>query len=115
MSALLPVVEGIVPQVADILMNERNERICGDIRGRDGRGVAVFGRAGGELMADQADVEAALAAIAANGVYPQGSAAASVVGAGCKIYRGWPASPVLDADLAAGMAHVSVSATDAAR
>ncbi|HTQ71555.1 MAG TPA: hypothetical protein VMH92_08695 [Acidocella sp.] len=64
-------------------------------------------------MADQADVEAALAAIAANGVYPQGTAGASAVGAACKIYRGWPAAPVLDADLAAGMAHVSVSATDA--
>lgn len=65
-------------------------------------------------MADQADVEAALAAIAANGVYPQGTAGASVVGQACKIYRGWPVAPVLDADLAVGMAHVSVSATDAA-
>jgi hypothetical protein len=65
-------------------------------------------------MADQADVEAAIAAIAANGVYPQGSSSASVVGQGCKIYRGWPVAPVLDADLAAGVAHVSVSATDAA-
>ena len=65
-------------------------------------------------MADQADVEAALAAIAANGIYPSGTAAASAVGAAVKIYRGWPVAPVLDADLAAGMAHVSVSATDAA-
>lgn len=65
-------------------------------------------------MADQADVEAALAALAANAVYPQGSSAASVVGSACKIYRGWPVAPVLDADLVAGMAHVSVSATDAA-
>jgi hypothetical protein len=64
-------------------------------------------------MADQADVEAALAAIAANGVYPQGTSGASVVGQACKIYRGWPVAPVLDADLAAGMAHVSVSAVDA--
>ncbi len=65
-------------------------------------------------MADQADVEAAIAAIAANGIYPSGTAAASAVGAAVKIYRGWPVAPVLDADLAAGMAHVSVSATDAA-
>ncbi len=74
--------------------------------------MAAFSRAGGALMADQADVEAALAAIAANGVYPQGTSVASAVGAACKIYRGWPVSPVLDADLAVGMAHVSVSATD---
>ncbi|MDE1897202.1 MAG: hypothetical protein KGH91_09015 [Rhodospirillales bacterium] len=65
-------------------------------------------------MADQVDVEAALAAIAANGIYPSGTAAASAVGAGIKIYRGWPVAPMLDADLAAGMAHVSVSVTDAA-
>ena len=65
-------------------------------------------------MAAQADVEAATAAIAANAVYPMGTAAASAVGAAVKIYRGWPVAPVLDADLAAGMAHVSVSATDAA-
>ncbi|MGE4482015.1 hypothetical protein [Acidocella sp.] len=65
-------------------------------------------------MADQADVEAALAAIVANGVYPQGTAGVSAVGQACKIYRGWPVEPVLDVDLTAGMAHVSVSATDAA-
>ncbi|MBU6419073.1 MAG: hypothetical protein KGQ79_05020 [Proteobacteria bacterium] len=65
-------------------------------------------------MADQADVETALAAIAANAVYPAGTAAASAVGAAAKIYRGWPVAPVLDADLAAGIAHVSVSATDGA-
>ena len=65
-------------------------------------------------MADQADVETALAAIVANALYPAGTAATSVVGAGVKIYRGWPTAPVLDADLAAGMAHVSVSTTDAA-
>ncbi len=65
-------------------------------------------------MADQADVEAALAAIAANGIYPSGTAGASAVGAAVKIYRGWPVAPVLDADLATGMAHVSVSVTDAA-
>ena len=65
-------------------------------------------------MADQADVEAALATIAANAVYPQGTQTVSAVGAGVNIYRGWPVAPVLDTDLAAGMAHVSVSATDAA-
>lgn len=64
-------------------------------------------------MADQADVEAALAAIAANGIYPDGSATENILGTACKIYRGWPVAPVLDADLAAGMVHVSVSVTDA--
>lgn len=63
-------------------------------------------------MADLADVEAALAGIAANAVYPSGTAAPSVLGVDCKIYRGWPLSPVLDVDLAQGMAHVSVSATE---
>jgi hypothetical protein len=62
-------------------------------------------------MADQADVEAALAALVANALYPNGTAAASVTGAVYRVYRvyrGYPASPVLDADLAAGVVHVSV-------
>ncbi len=64
-------------------------------------------------MADQTDVEAALASIVANVLYPEGTATASVVGPDCKIYRGWPMAPALDTDLAKGMAHISVSATDA--
>jgi hypothetical protein len=60
-------------------------------------------------MADQADVETALAAIAANALYPNGTAAASVTGVVYRVYRGYPASPVLDADLAAGIVHVSVA------
>lgn len=60
-------------------------------------------------MADQADVENALAALVANALYPDGSAAASVTGAVYRVYRGYPASPVLDADIAAGVVHVSVA------
>jgi hypothetical protein len=71
--------------------------------------VALFLGAGGELMADQADVEVALAALAANALYPNGTAAASATGAVYRVYRGYPASPVLDADLAAGVVHVSVA------
>ena len=60
-------------------------------------------------MADQADVESALAVLVANALYPNGTAAASVTGAVYRVYRGYPASPVLDADLAAGIVHVSVA------
>jgi uncharacterized protein YaiE (UPF0345 family) len=61
-------------------------------------------------MADQADVETALAAIVANALYPAGTAAASAIGNVCRVYRGFPAAPALDADLAAGVVNVSVAA-----
>jgi hypothetical protein len=60
-------------------------------------------------MADQAAVEMALASLAANALYPEGTAAPSVTGAVYRVYRGYPASPVLDADLAVGIVHVSVA------
>jgi hypothetical protein len=60
-------------------------------------------------MADQADVETALAALVANALYPDGTMAASVTGAVYRVYRGYPASPVLDVDVAAGIVHVSVA------
>ena len=63
-------------------------------------------------MADQADVETALASLVANALYPNGTAANSAIGNVCRIYRGFPAAPVLDADLAAGTVHVSVSAVE---
>ena len=71
--------------------------------------MAVLFGAGGKLMADQTDVETALAALAANALYPNGTAATSATGAIYRVYRGYPASPVLDADLAAGIVHVSVA------
>ena len=65
-------------------------------------------------MADQADVENALAALVANALYPDGTDVASVTGQVCKVYRGYPNPPALDADLAAGVSHVSVTAGDGA-
>ncbi len=65
-------------------------------------------------MADQADVEIALAAIIANALYPQGTAAASAVGLVCRVYRGLPNAPALDADLAAGVVNLSVTVASAA-
>jgi len=61
-------------------------------------------------MADQADVETAITAIVANALYPAGTGAASVTGNVCRVYRGYPTAPALDADLAAGVLHVSVVA-----
>lgn len=65
-------------------------------------------------MADQADVETALASLVANALYPNGTASACVIGNVCRVYRGSPNAPALDADLAAGNLHVSVAA-DAGR
>jgi hypothetical protein len=64
-------------------------------------------------MADQADVEQALVALLANALYPQGSAAPSALlldngYATFRIYRGTPNAPALDADLAQGIAHLTV-------
>jgi hypothetical protein len=63
-------------------------------------------------MADQAEIEAALVALALAALYPQGLAAPAAVGAPCRAYRGWPAAAVLEADLAAGMAHIAVLAVE---
>lgn len=60
-------------------------------------------------MADQADVENALTALVSNALYPEGGSAPSVTGRVYRVYRGYPASPVLDADLAEGVVHVSVA------
>lgn len=59
-------------------------------------------------MADQADVEAALTAIVAGVLYPSGAEAPSILGVGCRVYRGWPSGAPLDADLAAGRINVTV-------
>ena len=65
-------------------------------------------------MADQSDVENALAAIVANALYPEGSEAPSVIGTTCRVYRGYPTAPTLDADITQNVLHVSVAATDLA-
>ena len=59
-------------------------------------------------MADQADVENAIASIVANALYPGGPSAGSSVGVACRIYRGWPNPAALDADLAAGNVNVTI-------
>ncbi|MGO9304020.1 MAG: hypothetical protein ACLP3R_10005 [Candidatus Korobacteraceae bacterium] len=59
-------------------------------------------------MADQSDVENALVALAAEAIYPNGSGSPSVPGPDCRIYRGWPNSAALNADLASGVINVTV-------
>lgn len=59
-------------------------------------------------MADQSDVEAALAALAVAVLYPDGADRKSLPGAVCRVYRGWPNAAALDADLAAGVVNISV-------
>jgi len=59
-------------------------------------------------MADQSDVEAAFVSVVANAVYPNGIASPSILDCVCRVYRGYPASPTLGPDLAAGIVHVTV-------
>lgn len=59
-------------------------------------------------MADESDVEAALVNVVSAALYPYGTGEASVPGPDCRIYRGWPNSAALDADLAAGKVNVTV-------
>ncbi len=59
-------------------------------------------------MADQSDVENALVTLASAALYPDGTAAPSVPGPDCRIYRGWPTSAALDSDLSAGKINVTV-------
>jgi len=61
-------------------------------------------------LADLSDVETALVEATGLALYPAGPAAASVTGAGIRIYRGWPSTGALDADLGAGIVNVSVFA-----
>jgi hypothetical protein len=62
-------------------------------------------------MADQSDVEDSLVNIVSAALYPNGTAEVSVPGANCRIYRGWPKSAALDADLSAGTVNVTVFPT----
>ena len=64
-------------------------------------------------MADQSDIETALAAAASAALYPAGTTEPSAIGAPCRIYRGWPEAAALDADLAEGWVNVSVFGIDA--
>ena len=64
-------------------------------------------------MADQSDVENAIAALAAAALYPEGPDTASLPGPPCRIYRGWPNPVALNADLAMGCVNVTIFAGDA--
>jgi hypothetical protein len=59
-------------------------------------------------MADISDVEQAVANTISSILYPVGSTQSSIVGSLCRIYRGWPNSATLNADLSAGVVNVTV-------
>jgi hypothetical protein len=59
-------------------------------------------------MADQSDVETVLAGIVSTALYPDGTTAPSLLSTTCRIYRGWPSSAALDADLTAGIVNVTI-------
>lgn len=61
-------------------------------------------------MADLSDVQNALVTLAAQTLYPNGTAQPSIATAPIIIYPGWPIASRLDDDLAAGKVHVSVYA-----
>jgi hypothetical protein len=59
-------------------------------------------------MADESDVETALVGLSSVALYPNGINSPSIPGPDCRIYRGWPNSAALDADLAAGSINVTI-------
>jgi len=59
-------------------------------------------------MADESDVETALVTLSSAALYPNGTTSPSVPGVDCRIYRGWPNSAALNADLSAGRINVTV-------
>lgn len=59
-------------------------------------------------MADLSDVEQALVNLISATLYPTGTSNPSVTGDQIRVYRGWPKSPDLRADLAAGVVNISV-------
>lgn len=63
-------------------------------------------------MADLSDVLAALVAASTAAVYPGGIGQASVSGTQIKVFPGWPVQQQLDADMGAGICHVSIYPRD---
>ena len=63
-------------------------------------------------MADQSDVETVLATLVAGAVYPGGTGQPSVCGADARVYRGWPMTAALEADLARGIVNVTITPVD---
>jgi hypothetical protein len=60
-------------------------------------------------MADLSDVETAVLACVTGCIYPNGTDAPSSIGPSCRLYRGWPMSASLNADLAAGKVNITIS------
>jgi hypothetical protein len=60
-------------------------------------------------MADLADVEVAIVSTIVTAVYPAGTESDSVIGANCRVYRGWPNPTALNNDLLSGVVNVSVA------
>ena len=61
-------------------------------------------------MADISDIEQALVNTVTSTLYPAGLSHSSIVGSLCRVYRGWPNSPTLNADLSAGVSNVTILA-----
>ncbi len=59
-------------------------------------------------MADISDVEQAIADFVTSILYPSGSSRSSITGTLCRIYRGWPNSATLNADLSAQTVNVTI-------
>jgi hypothetical protein len=59
-------------------------------------------------MADISDVEQAVANTVTAILYPAGSSQSSIIGVLCRIYRGWPNSATLNADLSASVVNITV-------
>jgi len=59
-------------------------------------------------MADISDVEQAIANNVTSILYPAGSSQSSIIGVLCRIYRGWPNSATLNADLSAAILNITV-------
>lgn len=61
-------------------------------------------------MADISDVEQVFVDKIASALYPGGASQASLFGALCRIYRGWPNAAALNSDLASGVVNITVLA-----
>lgn len=59
-------------------------------------------------MSDLSEVSDAIRDLCASIIYPDGESNPSVINAGVKIYSGWTEPKTLDADMAAGISHVSI-------
>jgi hypothetical protein len=59
-------------------------------------------------MADISDVEEAMSDALTSVLYPGGTSQSSIVGMLCRVYRGWPNAPTLNADLTDGVVNITV-------